>query len=160
MTTRLDQIQPGWTLVGADGTEMGRIETVAEDHLVVGQSGLGNDRLYVPLDQIGNAEDGRVSVLIPASQVDEAGWRYSPHSAYEAESPTKPEVPDTTMIEAAGMSAGRLSAPEPQGWVRDEPQPADTALPNADVGADEEEPGQVENAGRQMGSETEKPRNE
>lgn len=151
MNERLDRIQPGWTLTGTDGTEIGRIEKVAEDHLVVEQGGVGKTVLYVPIDQIGRIDDGRVAALIPVSRVEEAGWRYSPHSGFEHQRPTAPEVPETTMIQAAGMSSGRLSAPEPQGWVRDEPQPADTALPNADVGADEEDPGQVENTGEQLG---------
>ena len=54
---------------------------------------------------------------MPAGQADQQGWRFSPSTKFERPTTEMPDVPETTMSQAAGYSAGVLSSPEAQGYV-------------------------------------------
>jgi hypothetical protein len=134
MDTRAAQVAEGSRVVGSDGGSIGTVKAVREDHLVVSSGTLLKHDLYVPVDHITEVGDDRVAVNVRAGDVDQEGWRYPPNAGFEAENPAYPEVPDTTMIQAAGYSAGRLSAPEPQGAVRDDGMIDPDEVPNEDLG--------------------------
>jgi len=144
MDTRSAQIRSGLTVVGSDGAKIGDVKEVHEDHIVVTGGTLLKHDLYIPIDHVAHTGDGKVEVSIPADQVDQEGWRYPPNAGYVHQKPAYPEVPETTTIQAAGYSAGRLSAPEPQGAVLDGGiEPGE--LPNADIEPDGDEPGALDN---------------
>jgi hypothetical protein len=73
-------IRPGWTVVAADGTKIGKVDEVAgdEDHdifdgLVVSTSALGKPR-YVPAEQVGSIEEGTIRLSLDreaAQRLDE-----------------------------------------------------------------------------------------
>jgi hypothetical protein len=148
MDTKTSQIASGWNVVDSDGSTIGTVTETREDHLVVSAGTLLKHELYVPIDHITSAHDDEVVVNIRAGEVDDAGWRFPPNASYEREGPAYPEVPDTTMIQAAGYSAGRLSAPEPQGAVLNDGQIDPAEVPNADVVPDDDEDRTVENEDR------------
>jgi hypothetical protein len=126
-------IQHGWTVVGSDGEAVGKVTDVREDLLVVERGMLHKELLYVPIDQVRPSTDhDTVALDIAASDVTEQGWQYPPSAPYDHQVPAYPEVPDTTMIQAAGYSSGSLSAPEAQGFVRNaEETPEEEQIPNA-----------------------------
>jgi hypothetical protein len=134
METRTTQISTGSKVVGSDGGSIGTVKEVHEDHVVVSAGTLLKHDLYVPIDHITDYRDGQVAVSVRAGEVNQEGWRYPPNASFEAEDPAYPEVPDTTMIQAAGYSAGRLSAPEPQGAVLNDGHIDPGEVPNEDLG--------------------------
>src|SRR5687767_6953748 len=121
MDTRTAQIERGWSVVGSDGGKIGEIEEVREDHIVVTRGLIFKHNLYIPTDHLTGSGDGKVTVNVAEGDINEEGWQYPPNAGgFEHEKPAFPEVPETTTIEAAGMSSGRLSAPEPQGALKDD----------------------------------------
>jgi hypothetical protein len=122
----------GWKVVDRDGKFVGTVERVREDHLVVEQGRVIQHTMYIPLDALTGAADGQVTLNVAADDVAAEGWRFPPNAGYSHSDPAYPEVPETTTIEAAGMSAGTLSAPEVQGAIED----ADLEMgeiPNTDI---------------------------
>jgi hypothetical protein len=89
------QIAQGWTVVAADGAEVGSVETVTGDKqedifdgLAVGTASAG--LRYVPAEQVGAISAGRVTLRISGAEVaalapfreppKETVWRPSPPS--------------------------------------------------------------------------------
>ena len=143
MDTRTARVEHGWKVVDASGSSIGTVKEAREDHLLVSAGTLLKHDLYIPIDRITNYGDDHVTVNVRAGDVDQEGWRYPPNAGYETEDPAYPEVPETTMIQAAGYSAGRLSAPEPQGALRDDGMIDPEEVPNEDLRTDDS-PGAVE----------------
>ena len=137
MDTRSATIAHGWDVVGSDGEKIGEVKDVKEDHVVVEGGTIFKHDLYIPIDHIEHKGEDKLQLTIPAGDVDQEGWKYPPNAGFDHEAPAYPEVPDTTMIQTAGYSAGRLSAPEPQGAVLDDGMIEPGEVPNEDVGADE-----------------------
>jgi hypothetical protein len=137
MDTRTLQIQKGWKVVDPDGNSVGEVTAMREDHAIVSTGTLSKTELYIPIDHLASAGDQTVAVSVPANLVEQQGWHYPPNAGYGRERPAKPEVPETTTIQVAGYSAGRLSAPEPQGAVRDDQTIDPGEVPNEDLGGDE-----------------------
>jgi len=115
-------------VLGAEGARVGRIKAVREDHLVVEHGTLARHDLYIPIDALAITVDGSPALNVRAGQVDSQGWRFPPTSALERRVPATPDVPDTTIIQAAGYSAGMLSAAGAQGFVLDADLEAAEAL--------------------------------
>ena len=134
MDTNTLQVERGWKVVDPDGKSVGEVTATRDDHIVVSSGTLAKKELYIPIDHLSSGGDGTVSISIQADKVDEQGWQYPPNAGYEREKPAPPEVPETTTIQAAGYSAGRLSAPEPQGAVRDDQTIDPGEVPNEDLG--------------------------
>lgn len=146
-TTKL-QVERGWKVVDPNGKSVGEVTATREDHLVVSVGTLTKDEIYVPIDHLASAGERTVAVSVPADLIGQQGWQYPPNAGYEHKKPAYPEVPETTTIQAAGYSAGRLSAPEPQGAVRDDQAIDPGEVPHADVGGDEDAPGTLEETDR------------
>src|SRR5687768_5354356 len=113
MDTRTSQVEKGWKVVDPDGKSVGKVTATREDHAIVSTGTLSKTELYIPIDHLSAAGDRTDAVSIPADLVEQQGWQYPPNAGYERARPAKPEVPETPTIQAAGYSAGRLSAPEP-----------------------------------------------
>lgn len=113
------------------------VEAMHEDYILVKHGTLIKRDLYVPIDQVVSLRDGKVVISVNGDDVDAEGWRYPPNAGFEHEKPAYPEVPETTTIQAAGYSAGRLSAPEPQGAVLDDGMIDPGEVPGEDFAANE-----------------------
>ena len=137
MDTRTAQIARGWSVVGSDGGKIGEVEGTHEDHIVVSRGLLLKHHLYIPVDHVTQAADGKVTVKVAANKVEEEGWRYPPNAGFGHEKPAYPTVPETTTIQAAGYSAGRLSAPEPQGAILDDGLIDPDEVPGEDLTAND-----------------------
>jgi hypothetical protein len=68
-------IEPGWSVVGADGREIGRVEEVVGDSgqdifngLSVSTGFLGRAK-YVPAERVGRITEGSVELDLPADAV-------------------------------------------------------------------------------------------
>lgn len=127
----------GSKVFGSDGGHVGTIKAVHEDHIVVTEGTLIKHDLYIPIDHVGMDSDGRVTVSVKASEADKEGWRYPPSAGFEHKKPAYPEVPETTTMQAAGYSAGRLSAPEPQGALKDDGMIDQDEVPGEDMSAND-----------------------
>jgi hypothetical protein len=70
-------IEPGWSVVGAEGTEVGRIEEIVGDtgkDIFNGLSvstGLLSRPKYVPAERVRRITDGRVELDLPAEAIDQ-----------------------------------------------------------------------------------------
>jgi hypothetical protein len=148
MDTRTLQVAQGWTVVDPDGKTVGDVTATREDHIVVSSGTLEKRELYIPIDHLAPAGDGKVKVSVPVDLIEREGWRYPPNAPFKRERPAYPEVPETTTIQAAGYSAGRLSAPEPQGAVLDDQTIDRDEVPAADIEPDEQAPGTLEETDR------------
>ena len=142
------RVEEGWKVVDPDGNSIGEVRGVREDHVVVSTGTLNKSELYIPIDHLAPRSNGTVATSIPADLVDQQGWRYPPNAPFDREAPATPEVPETTTIQSAGYSAGRLSAPEPQGAVLDDQTIDPGEVPNEDLSANDEEPGTLEETNR------------
>lgn len=131
-----DTIRPGAAVVAADGDRIGEVREVREGHIVVDRGLLGGDDLYVPVDALTDTDRDPVRLNLPADEVDSQGWHVRPSSSFEHATPAYPEVPETTTIQTAGYSAGVLSAPEAQGFVRDIDADDDEVLANRTIDPD------------------------
>jgi hypothetical protein len=133
MNERTAQIARGWSVVGSDGAKIGQVKETRDDHIVVTSGTLFKHELFIPIDHLTHSGEGTVAVSVPADKADQEGWRYPPGAGFEHEKPAYPEVPETTTIQAAGYSAGRLSAPEPQGAVLDDGMIDPDEVPGEDL---------------------------
>jgi hypothetical protein len=84
-------IRSGWTVVSADGHEIGRVDEVTGDEthdifdgLAVATSMLGKPR-YVPAEQVGTIEEGTVHLTITGDQFDQLGEYLEPATSAEIE---------------------------------------------------------------------------
>jgi hypothetical protein len=84
-------IRSGWTVVSADGQEIGRVDEVAGDEshdifdgLAVATSMLGKPR-YVPAEQVGRIEDGTVHLTLTRDQCDDLREYLEPATSVEIE---------------------------------------------------------------------------
>ena len=148
MDTRTLHVERGWKVVDPNGKSVGEVTAAREDHLVVSAGTLAKEELYIPIDHLAAAGDRTVAVSVPADLVAKQGWQYPPSAGYERQSPAYPDVPETTTMQAAGYSAGHLSAPEPQGAVRDDQTIDPGEVPNDDLAATDDTPGALEESDR------------
>ena len=70
-------IEPGWKVLAADGTEVGKVKEVVGDSnadifdgLAVTTGTLGKPR-YVPAEQVGEITQDAVRLSLPASQIEQ-----------------------------------------------------------------------------------------
>ena len=62
MSLQLEEIQPGWTVVGADGQEIGTVTDVEPDGIHVKKGGLLGGQTVVPRDSVVEIETGRIEL--------------------------------------------------------------------------------------------------
>ena len=84
-------IRSGWTVVSADGHEIGRVDEVAGDEthdifdgLAVATSTLGKPR-YVPAEQVGTIEEGTIHLTLTRDQCGELREYLEPATSAEIE---------------------------------------------------------------------------
>ena len=77
-------IRSGWTVVSADGHQIGRVDEVAGDEnhdifdgLAVATSVLGKPR-YVPAEQVGTIEEGTIHLTLTRDEFDRVGEYLEP----------------------------------------------------------------------------------
>ena len=58
----IEMIQPGWTVVDANGEEIGTVVNATGPELIVKKSGLLGGEVHVPRDAITEVETGRVEI--------------------------------------------------------------------------------------------------
>jgi hypothetical protein len=112
-------IEPGWSVVGVDGTELGRVEEVTGDSsadvfdgLSVGASATAHPK-YVPSEQVGEIVEGRVSLRIDAAAFEQLGEFKEP-PVQDTIQPEKPSL----LQRADHAIAPPVERPERVGFVR------------------------------------------
>jgi len=69
MTLQLDEIQPGWSVVAADGEDLGTVVGVDHDVIRIKKRGLMGGEVYAPRDSVAEVETGRVELWLAKEQL-------------------------------------------------------------------------------------------
>ena len=108
-------IRPGWTVLAADGTEVGEVDEVAGDDtedifdgLAIATSALGKPR-YVPAEQVGQITDGVVHLTLTRAQVEELGEYLEPATSAEIEPDSKGGAGEALAAEVRELEGDALA---------------------------------------------------
>ena len=109
-------IETGWTVLAADGTEVGKVDEVAGDSsadifdgLAVATSALGKPR-YVPAEEIASIEPGIVRLRLTRDAAEQLGEYLEPATSAEIEPDSKGGVGQTLAADARELE-GKALAP-------------------------------------------------
>jgi len=88
-------IRPGWKVLAADGSEVGKIDEVVGDDtadifdgLAIATSALGKPR-YVPAEQVGEITEGVVNLTLTREQAEGLGEYLEPATSAQIEADSK-----------------------------------------------------------------------
>jgi len=62
MSLSIETIQPGWTVVDANGDEIGTVVDAAGTELLIKKNGFLGGEIHVPTDAVAEIETGRVEI--------------------------------------------------------------------------------------------------
>ena len=109
-------IEPGWTVLASDGSEVGQVDEVAGDSsqdifngLAIATSAFGKPR-YVPAEQVDEITEGTVRLKLTREQVDDLGEYLEPATSAEIEADNRAGVGESLGAEARELE-GKLFAP-------------------------------------------------
>ena len=73
-------VRPGMTVQGADGRDIGHVIQVDSNggNILVERPGDSKLALFVPLASIQDVSSTRITLRVPADQVDQQGWEEAP----------------------------------------------------------------------------------
>ena len=66
----VDVIKEGVELYTSDGERVGHIDEIAPDYLVVSETDLGADRVYIPRSEVGRESDGAMYLNVGRDQLE------------------------------------------------------------------------------------------
>jgi hypothetical protein len=109
-------IRPGWTVVAADGEEVGAVDEVAGDDshdifdgLAIATSAFGKPR-YVPAEQVAEITDGTVRLSLTREQVERLGEYLEPATSAQIEPDSKGGIGESIAAGARELE-GKAFAP-------------------------------------------------
>jgi hypothetical protein len=109
-------IEPGWTVVAADGSDVGYVQEVIGDDtedvfdgLAISTS-LFEDLKYVPSEKVGRIFDGRIELLVASNDVSQLGAFLEPPPSLEIDS-SKPVWSDRVLEEVAPVHTTAEAVP-------------------------------------------------
>jgi hypothetical protein len=109
-------IEPGWKVLGSDGSEVGAVDEVVGDSsvdifdgLAIATSAFGKPR-YVPAEQVGEITEGTVRLQLTSEQVERLEEYLEPATSAEIEADNKAGVGESLGAEARELE-GRVFAP-------------------------------------------------
>jgi hypothetical protein len=109
-------IETGWTVLAADGSDVGKVDEVVGDSsddifngLAIATSALGKPR-YVPAEQVGEITEGTVRLKLTSEQVDGLEEYLEPATSAEIEADNKSGVGESLGAEARELE-GKVFAP-------------------------------------------------
>jgi hypothetical protein len=73
MQADVDMIQPGWTVVDADGEDIGTVVDSQGDSFTVKKGGLMGGEYHVPRTAVTEVETGRVEISMSRKELETAG---------------------------------------------------------------------------------------
>lgn len=71
-------IKHGWEVYDRDGEQVGDVEDVLHNHLVVGRGFLFTAARYIPVSAIRDVRDGRVYLNVTKDEIEARGWDVEP----------------------------------------------------------------------------------
>lgn len=82
MTDRIEMVQPGWEIVGADDQRIGDVGGVEDDYLQTTKGLLFPKDIFVPTEAVEDVDlvEERVYLSISRDEIDEMGWDSPPAS--------------------------------------------------------------------------------
>jgi hypothetical protein len=106
----LQRVREGWAVVGNDGGNIGSVQEVHENHVVVEHGLINKKALYVPISVISSVGDDSVELSIPAGEAGGMGWHVPPGSVPGAGPGTLQTGGDMTTMTGGGYGAGGTAA--------------------------------------------------
>jgi hypothetical protein len=113
-------IEPGWKVLAADGTEVGKVDEVTGDSnadifdgLAVATSALGKPR-YVPAEQVAEIVEGAVRLKLNREQVKRLGDSEEPATSARIEPDDRRGVGATLGAELRRLEGKTLAPIEPE----------------------------------------------
>ncbi len=105
---QLRRIRHGWSVVGADGSEVGAVEEVHDDYVLVKAGALLKHNLYVPVDAVSGVSDETLTLNVSSGDVADLGWRFPPDRGFvrEGEMEKTDAGSDLTTMTGAGYGTG------------------------------------------------------
>jgi hypothetical protein len=74
---RMADLQTGWSVLGNDGRQLGAVQRVGQNYLVVSRGVFAAD-LYVPASAIANVEHEAVHLNLAKRDAEGMGWEQPP----------------------------------------------------------------------------------
>jgi uncharacterized protein (TIGR02271 family) len=76
MQTTIQQIQPGWDVIGSDGQKVGEVNEVGQTYVLVTKGLIFLKDLYIPFDAINNVDASRQCAYLDVAKddVESMGW--------------------------------------------------------------------------------------
>jgi hypothetical protein len=109
-------IEPGWTVLAADGTEVGEVDEVAGDSgadifdgLAIATSRFGKPR-YVPSEQVEEITEGTVRLSLSRAQIEQLGEYLEPATSAQIEPNSKGGIGESLGADARELE-GKVIAP-------------------------------------------------
>lgn len=62
MSMQIEEIQPGWRVVDANGEDVGTVTQAQASEITVKKTGFLGGELHVPIDAVSEVETGRVEI--------------------------------------------------------------------------------------------------
>jgi uncharacterized protein (TIGR02271 family) len=72
------QIQTGWKVYSSDGTDLGTVDEVGENYVLVEKGFFLPRELYIPLTAIDRTEDNSLWLSVQKDDIDSQGWTAAP----------------------------------------------------------------------------------
>lgn len=69
MSLQLEEIQPGWAVIAANGEELGSVVAVENDVIRIKKNGLLGGEVYAPRDMVAEVETGRVELSVTKDEL-------------------------------------------------------------------------------------------
>ncbi|MGZ4258682.1 MAG: DUF2171 domain-containing protein [Gaiellaceae bacterium] len=113
-------IEAGWTVLAADGSEVGKVDEVTGDSnadifdgLAISTSALGKPR-YVPSEQVAEIVEGSVRLKLSPEQVEALGEYLEPATSAEIEADDKGGAAAAISGELRKLEGKTLAPTEPE----------------------------------------------
>ena len=135
MASSITSIQPGWDVIGSDGSKVGDVAEVAPNYLLVTKGTIFVKDIYIPTSAIESLDDGRVHLNVPKDGIEDLGWDEPPTGQWTSGSEGVPSAEGATdqyaytetdqagATQTIDTSAGSYAQPETS---YEQPQTTDT----------------------------------
>jgi len=83
----LESVEPGWTILGSDGRQIGKVDEVGPNYLLMKKGFLFPRELYIPFSAVKRVQPGVISLAVTSEQIDQEHWERPPAAAAAGTAP-------------------------------------------------------------------------
>ena len=74
----LESVEPGWAILGSDGRQIGKVDEVGPNYLLMKKGFLFPRELYIPFSAVERVLPGVISLAVTSEQIDQEHWERPP----------------------------------------------------------------------------------